>query len=288
MDIDDFLKDKAGFYSVESGFAVWEVKNSEFLHNIEMPDAHIQVFIIRGTINAVIDDNNVILRSDSLTDILQCKMQLKDASEDISVVFIMISEMFLTGLIKNKPPFPIEYVMRVIEQPVLILSHSQSVIIKERIELLINIFKDTSNFYQTEMLKNALWMVYLEMSNIFMHQNDDMNIDDDGDRKHMLFIKFAKMLPKYVKQAHTVGFYASKLCVSCQYLERVTKLISGQTAYQWIQRALVGEINHELKFTDKSIQQIADEFGFPDQATFTKYYKRNTHMPPSKFRTDKA
>ena len=36
MDIDDFLKDKAGFYSVESGFAVWEVKNSEFLHNIEI------------------------------------------------------------------------------------------------------------------------------------------------------------------------------------------------------------------------------------------------------------
>jgi AraC-like DNA-binding protein len=62
-------------------------------------------------------------------------------------------------------------------------------------------------------------------------------------------------------------------------------MISGQTASQWISRVLIGEVNHQLKETEKSMQQIADEFGFPDQASFTKYYKRNLKMTPSEYRS---
>lgn len=284
MNLDDFFKDKAGYYSIESGFAVWEVKNSEFLQHLNMPEVHIQIFIIKGKMHAVIDNHPVTLQSDSLTDILHSNMYINDVSDDISVIFILTTETFISNFINNKPPFSIEYIMQILEQPVLLLNQNQSKTIKERMDLVIDLFKNNTHFHQTEMLKCALWMVYLEMSNIFMHQQEDINSSFETDHKRMLFMKFVKMLPLHIKQERSIGFYASALCISCQYLERVVKSISGETAYQWIQRTLIGEVNHQLKETVKSIQQIADDFGFPDQATFSKYYKRNTSITPTEFR----
>jgi len=285
MNLDDFFKNKAGFYLIESGFAIWEVKNNDFLHQIDMPEVHIQLFIIRGKINAIIDNQHVILQSDSLTDILHSRMSIEQASEDISVIILFTTEAFLANLINNKPPFPIEYIMQLLQQPVILLTHSQAIIIRGRLELVLDICKTDTHYHQLEMLKCALWMVFLEMSNIFMHQNDDIKTSSGTDSKRMLFMKYIKMLPSHVKQERNISFYASELCISSQYLERVVKLTSGQTAYQWIERTLIGEVNHLLKDTNKSIQQIADIFGFPDQATFTKYYKRNMGMTPTEFRT---
>src|SRR5574344_2534232 len=133
MEFDEFVKDKAGCYSIDSGLAVWKVKNSEFLRNLEMPEIHIQMFIIRGRINAVIDNNNVILESESIIDILHSPSYINNASDNISVIFIFTTEAFLSNLIKNKPPFPIEYVMQKFEQPMLLLTHGQSVVIQERL-----------------------------------------------------------------------------------------------------------------------------------------------------------
>jgi AraC-like DNA-binding protein len=249
-----------------------------------MPEVHIQIFIIKGKMHAVIDNHPVTLQSDSLTDILHSNMYINDVSDDISVIFILTTETFISNFINNKPPFSIEYIMQILEQPVLLLNQNQSRTIKERMDLVIDLFKNNTHFHQTEMLKCALWMVYLEMSNIFMHQQEDINSSSETDHKRMLFMKFVKMLPLHIKQERSIGFYASALCISCQYLERVVKSISGETAYQWIQRTLIGEVNHQLKETVKSIQQIADDFGFPDQATFSKYYKRNTSITPTEFR----
>jgi len=284
MDFDEFFKDKAGCYSIESGFAAWEVKNSVFLRNLDMPEAHIQLFIIRGRINVTINDSKVTLQSDTLTDVLHSRLSINDASDNIWVIFIFTTEAFLTNLMKNRPPFPISYIMQILEQPVFLLSSSQSSMMRQRINLLLDLFKDSTHYHQTEMLRCALWMIYMEMSNIFMHQNDNIESPSETDRKRLLFMRFVKMLPLHVSHERSISFYASELFVSCQYLERIVKSLSGETAYQWIQRTLIGEVNKQLKETDKSIQQIADNFGFPDQASFTKYYKRNVRITPTDFR----
>ena len=70
MELQQFMQDKAGCYSDTSDFYVWEVRNSDFLRDIDMPDVHIQLFITRGSINATINGRTVILRSDSLIDVL--------------------------------------------------------------------------------------------------------------------------------------------------------------------------------------------------------------------------
>ena len=75
-------------------------------------------------------------------------------------------------------------------------------------------------------------------------------------------------------QEHGVGFYASELCVTTQYLGRIVRQFTGKTVYHWICEALVREIAQLLSDTDASLQEIADQLHFSDQAVMSKMFKR--------------
>lgn|GEM_PF-2040412 len=64
----------------------------------------------------------------------------------------------------------------------------------------------------------------------------------------------------------------------------LVKQNSGVTAYGFIEKHLIGETLRELRETDKSIVQIAEEYNFADPATFTKFFKRNIKITPSAYR----
>jgi len=81
-----------------------------------------------------------------------------------------------------------------------------------------------------------------------------------------------------------VHFYANKLNVSARYLAQVTKRICGKTPKMIIDEILIEEIERQLTTTEKTIQEIAYEFGFSSQAHFTKYFKKQKGIPPTKFR----
>ena len=68
------------------------------------------------------------------------------------------------------------------------------------------------------------------------------------------------------------------------YLSTVVKQVSGKTAKQWIDEALVTRIKIDLKHTDKPIAHIADEMNFPNPSFFVKFFKRMTGVTPSHFR----
>ncbi len=80
----------------------------------------------------------------------------------------------------------------------------------------------------------------------------------ETERKDVLFKQFMKLLSCHIGEERTVNYYASKLCITPQYLNRVVKSISGRTVYEWISTLLLGEITQQLETADNSIQQIAD------------------------------
>lgn len=95
---------------------------------------------------------------------------------------------------------------------------------------------------------------------------------------------FIKLLREHIYEKRSVGFYASELCVSPQYLNRIIKNMSGKTVYAWIAHMLTAELYRLLADTDISIQSLADHFNFPDQATFTKFFKRQSGISPTAYR----
>ena len=107
-------------------------------------------------------------------------------------------------------------------------------------------------------------------------------------RKKELFRIFINKLV----EAHTVSrevlFYANELGVSSGYLNEVCNEVSGHSAKAIIDSAVTARLKYELSFTAKSIQELAEEYNFPSQSYFTRYYKRMTGYTPSEFRKERS
>lgn len=67
-------------------------------------------------------------------------------------------------------------------------------------------------------------------------------------------------------------------------MSTIIRQVSGKSAKQWIDDALVTRIKIELKHSDKTIAHIADDMNFPNPSFMIKFFKRMTGMTPASFR----
>jgi AraC-like DNA-binding protein len=102
-----------------------------------------------------------------------------------------------------------------------------------------------------------------------------------------IFNRFIQLVNSHVRQEHKLGYYADRMCLTQRYLGHVVREVSGTTAKEWIDRALVTEAKVILKHSDKAVAQIADELHFPSSSFFTKYFRRLTGFTPAEYRSGK-
>lgn len=107
-------------------------------------------------------------------------------------------------------------------------------------------------------------------------------------RKRELFGKFIKALIDSHSLSREVLFYANELGVSCGYLNEVCNEVSSHSVKEIIDTAVATRLKYELSYTSKTIQELADEYNFPSQSYFCRYYKRITGMTPSDFRKKRS
>lgn len=106
----------------------------------------------------------------------------------------------------------------------------------------------------------------------------------NNNRNYLLLNRFLKLLNKHGCKEHRIAFYASKMSLTPNYLNNIIRKASGQTMSQWINRFLITEAKAALTYDNKSILDISEELGFPNQAFFTKFFKRHTGQTPSEFK----
>lgn len=103
-------------------------------------------------------------------------------------------------------------------------------------------------------------------------------------RSEEYFRQFMQLLQEHFRQERHVGFYAQQLCITPKYLTTLIKRVSGKSVSEWIDIVVVMEAKTLLKFSDRSIQEIAYALNFPNQSFFGSYFKRLTGMSPSQYR----
>jgi AraC-like DNA-binding protein len=97
--------------------------------------------------------------------------------------------------------------------------------------------------------------------------------------------RFLSDLAKHFREHRDVAFYAEKACLSTKYFSIVVKQETGHTAAYWIRHQVVVEAKMLMHVRrDLSMQAIADMLGFSEQASFSRYFRRETGMSPTEFR----
>lgn len=98
-----------------------------------------------------------------------------------------------------------------------------------------------------------------------------------------LSLQFRDILFKYHKDEKRVTFYADKLSVTENYLNKCVKNITQKSPKQWINEM---DINYSkaLLQSSKDIAEIAYELNFHTASHFTQLFKKITGITPKEYR----
>ena len=204
-------------------------------------------------------------------------VEFRDADADVRGIGISMSAELFSLAIGNKIPQALDGHLRDFQ---LHLQPQQLTFLDQIHELLYKLMQQQEYSPQ----------VMLHLISTFLWQVDYLWNEDESSRLAMqsrdqqLFTEFVQLVNQQAYTWHTIEPYASRLCITPRYLSTVVRQVSGKTAKQWIDEALVTRIKIDLKHTDKPIARIADEMNFPNPSFFVKFFKRMTGVTPSHFR----
>lgn len=100
-----------------------------------------------------------------------------------------------------------------------------------------------------------------------------------------LYNRFLSLIAEHYQEAHDVGFYADRLCITSRYLSQVTDKVVGKTPKHVIADYVMSEAKVLLNSSRLTVQEIADRLGFSSQALFGRFFKSQEGRSPSAYRT---
>ncbi len=100
-----------------------------------------------------------------------------------------------------------------------------------------------------------------------------------------LFTDFKQLVEDNFLHEHSVKFYAGQLAVSPDHLNKTVKSLTGRSAKEVISGRIILAAKRMLWFSNMATKQIGYELGFEESAHFSQFFKRNTGMSPTEFRS---
>lgn len=127
--------------------------------------------------------------------------------------------------------------------------------------------------------------VYIVMQLIDMYHST--NVKASLVKKPRFAERFYNVISENYKQHHDVQFYADYFCLSAKHFSSVVKRDTNHSASYWIQHFVVSRAKQILIYDpNASIQEVAADLGFSDQALLCRYFKRKTGLSPSEYRKE--
>lgn len=99
-------------------------------------------------------------------------------------------------------------------------------------------------------------------------------------------LQFQELIEIHFREEKNVEFYAKELHVSASQLSKISRKYLSASPVQLIHQRIVLQAKRLLKSTDLSIKEIAYQLGFADAPYFTNFFKKNTGINPSEFRSE--
>jgi len=125
------------------------------------------------------------------------------------------------------------------------------------------------------------------LKTILIYCDSKCNINPNKDQNSQelnTVLTYKNLVSKYYHKWHKVNDYAEAMNISSKYLNQNVKNVMGVTAKHLIKEQLLMHACRDLKFTDRSIKEIALYLGFNEPFHFSNFFKKSTGIAPSNFR----
>ncbi|MDD3194187.1 MAG: helix-turn-helix transcriptional regulator [Paludibacter sp.] len=279
------LAEKTAF---SSDFSIKRMEASYSLLNGRKPAPHRHdyysiYYIVKGTGSHIVDFMEYEIEDGQLYFLMPGQMHKLEFSSEPQGFIVSFSEHFL---ISNAIP---DYLINDIylfndygQSPPLPIHESSAA-------LYLNLFEQIETFsgslekYTLEAV-GALVKLLLIQSNNHCSLKKEENPQFLETTNHLLR-SFKQLLNKHYVEKHMVNDYAEMLAVTPDYLNKTVKSITGKSAKDHIQSKLITEAKRWLLFTNQSNKELAYSLGFEESAHFNNFFKKNTGMTPTEFKT---
>ena len=115
----------------------------------------------------------------------------------------------------------------------------------------------------------------------------EKNLQEDtssGIHRRRLADTFMRMAEQSDGRIRRVEEYASQLNITPKYLSAILKETMNCRPSTIIRLFTMKAIEHRLRFTDMTIQEISNDMNFPNPSFFGKYFKEHAGMTPLAYR----
>src|SRR5699024_8266297 len=103
-------------------------------------------------------------------------------------------------------------------------------------------------------------------------------------RKQEIAMRFKQLVHKNFNKEKRLNFYADKLALSVNYLNRCVTSIFKKSSKEIIQEVLIMHAQLLLVESNKSIADIAYELDFSDPSYFSRIFRKTVGVSPSTYR----
>lgn len=96
--------------------------------------------------------------------------------------------------------------------------------------------------------------------------------------------EFINLVNKHFKTNHDSAFYADRLNITLNYLNKIVNETLGCNVRDYVMRRLISEAKILLRLTPTNVNEVAYALGFEDANYFIRLFKKSEGMTPGEYR----
>lgn len=173
----------------------------------------------------------------------------------------------------------------VYNHPVCRLSAEQYVLVEGVFRQMKWATENGDEICRKNILQNSVYNLFLALDAVFQSAFPSLAQENGKDQAWVLFGKFMSLLTQHFHEKREVKYYAERLCITTDYLYKITRKVEQRTPKEIIDTFTVTEIKRYLDNTSLSVKDLARLFHFDDAPYICRFFRRMTGCSISEYRT---
>ena len=150
-------------------------------------------------------------------------------------------------------------------------------------QLLCRRMRDPSPVLYSNIVRSLVSTMMLEILSMMRRQEPE-NTVTTGVHRQRLANEFMRLVEQSDGRIRKVDDFANQLNITPKYLSTLLKETMNRRPSEMIHFYTLKAIEHRLRYTDMTMQEIANDLNFANASFFGKYFKEHAGMTPLDFR----